>query len=102
MKQAYEHITKEVRRRVRQYRRRHEQRSITLLGILCLLLTAGILPLLSNAGVQGTSSVLDGYSSVLLHSGASSYVVIGIAAFVAGAAVTMLCLYLKKRNRRKK
>ncbi len=36
--------------------------------------------------------------SVLLHSGASAYVVVGIAAFVTGCIVTALCLYLKKRR----
>ena len=47
---------------------------------------------------MASSTVSGGYSSVLLHSGASAYVVVGIAAFVTGCIVTALCLYLKKRR----
>lgn len=94
MKHSYEQIQKEIRRRTRQYRRRQEQVTLAILGMLCLLLSGGMLPLLSRAGM-GSSTVPGGYSSVLLHSGASAYVVIGIAAFVAGCTITALCLYLK-------
>ncbi|MDD6325199.1 MAG: hypothetical protein PUA72_06400 [Lachnospiraceae bacterium] len=99
MKHSYEQIQKEIRRRTRQYRRRQEQVTLAILGMLCLLLSGGMLPLLSRAGM-GSSTVPGGYSSVLLHSGASAYVVIGIAAFVAGCTITALCLYLKKWKRR--
>ena len=95
MKHSYEQIQKEIRRRTRQYRRRQEQVTLAILGML----SGGMLPLLSRAGM-GSSTVPGGYSSVLLHSGASAYVVIGIAAFVAGCTITALCLYLKKWKRR--
>ena len=91
MKHSYEQIQREVRRRTRKYRRRYEQVTLTILSMLCLILSGSMFPLLS-------STVPGGYSSVLLHSGASAYVVVGIAAFVTGCIVTALCLYLKKRR----
>ena len=96
MKHSYEQIQREVRRRTRKYRRRYEQVTLTILSMLCLILSGSMLPLLSRAGMA-SSTVPGGYSSVLLHSGASAYVVVGIAAFVTGCIVTALCLYLKKR-----
>ena len=97
MKHSYEQIQREVRRRTRKYRRRYEQVTLTILSMLCLILSGSMLPLLSRAGMA-SSTVPGGYSSVLLHSGASAYVVVGIAAFVTGCIVTALCLYLKKRR----
>lgn len=95
MKHSYEQIQREVRRRTRKYRRRYEQVTLTILSMLCLILSGSMLPLLSRAGMA-SSTVPGGYSSVLLHSGASAYVVVGIAAFVTGCIVTALCLYLEK------
>lgn len=96
MKHSYEQIQREVRRRTRKYRRRYEQVTLTILSMLCLILSGSMLPLLSRAGMA-SSTVPGGYSSVLLHSGASAYVVVGIAAFVTGCIVTALrflfCLY---------
>lgn len=46
-------------------------------------------------------SVLVGSNSVLLRSGADAYIVIGIAAFAAGVALTLLCLRLARRGRPK-
>ena len=97
MKHSYEQIQREVRRRTRKYRRRYEQVTLTILSMLCLILSGSMLPLLSRAGMA-SSTVPGGYSSVLLHSGASAYVVVGIAAFVTGCIVAALCLYLKKRR----
>ena len=94
MKHSYEQIQREVRRRTRKYRRRYEQVTLTILSMLCLILSGSMLPLLSRAGMA-SSTVPGGYSSVLLH---SAYVVVGIAAFVTGCIVTALCLYLKKRR----
>ena len=99
MKHSYEQIQTEIRRRTRQYRKHQEQAMLAILSLLCLLLSGGMLPLLSCAGMA-SSTVPGSYSSVLLHGGASAYVVIGIAAFVSGCAITASCLYMKKRRHR--
>ena len=67
MKHSYEQIQREVRRRTRKYRRRYEQMTLTILSMLCLILSGSMLPLLSRAGMA-SSTVPGGYSSVLLHS----------------------------------
>ena len=41
--------------------------------------------------------VADGYGAVLLRDGAGAYVVIGVIAFAAGVAATVLCVRLKKQ-----
>lgn len=65
MKHSYEQIQREVRRRTRKYRRRYEQVTLTILSMLCLILSGSMLPLLSRAGMA-SSTVPGGYSSVLL------------------------------------
>lgn len=44
----------------------------------------------------GLASMTGGYSSVLLRDGAGAYVVVGIAAFIAGVGLTWFCFRLKK------
>ena len=46
MKHSYEQIQREVRRRTRKYRRRYEQVTLTILSMLCLILSGSMLPLL--------------------------------------------------------
>ena len=41
----------------------------------------------------------DSYGSVLLRGGASAYIVVGIAAFVVGVTVTMICIRLKNKSK---
>lgn len=62
---------REVRRRARQYRRRREGRLNGALSVCSLL---------------------------LLRRGAGRYAVIGIAAFAAGAALTIVCVRRRKRR----
>ena len=40
----------------------------------------------------------DSYGSVLLRGGASAYIVVGIAAFVVGVTLTVICIRLKKKK----
>ena len=59
---------------------------------------AGIGALLNTVQMPGIVSVAEGYGAVLLRNGAGSYVVLGIAAFVIGVAVTVLCIRLKNKS----
>ena len=56
MKHSYEQIQREVRRRTRKYRRRYEQVTLTILSMLCLILSGSMLPLLSRAGMASSTS----------------------------------------------
>ena len=88
----------EIRCRTRQYRKRYETRLLSCLTLCSLFLLAGIGVLFSSVQTPGIVSVAEGYGGVLLRSGAGAYVVIGIAAFVVGVSVTVLCIRLKNRS----
>ena len=89
---------REIRHRTRQYRKRHEARLLSCLAMCSLFLLAGIGVLLRSVQTPGVAAVADGYGAVLLRDGAVAYVVIGIAAFVVGVSVTVLCIRLKNRS----
>ena len=89
---------REIRSRTRQYRRQHENRVLFPLAAFSLFLLAGIGGVFKSAQTPGIAAVADGYGAVLLRDGAVMYVVIGIAAFVVGVSVTVLCIRLKNRS----
>ena len=88
---------REIRSRTRQYRKRYETRLFSCLTLCSLFLLAGIGVLFRSVQTPGVAAVADGYGAVLLRDGAVTYVVIGIAAFVIGVSVTVLCIRLKSR-----
>ena len=79
---------REIRSRTRQYRKRYETQMLFCLTICSLFFLVGIGALLKSVQTPG-------YGAVLLRDGAGAYVVLGIAAFVIGAAVTVLCIRLR-------
>ena len=89
---------REIRSRTRQYRKRYETRLFSCLTVCSLFLMAGIGARLNTVQMPGIVSVAEGYGAVLLRNGAGSYVVLGIAAFVIGVAVTVLCIRLKNKS----
>ena len=90
---------REIRSRTRQYRRQRENRVLSVLAAFSLFLLAGIGVLLRSVQTPGVAAVADGYGAVLLRDGAVTYVVIGIAAFVVGVTVTVLCIRMKNRSK---
>ena len=86
---------REIRSRTRRYRRRRENRVLSSLAAFSLFLLAGIGGVFKSAQTPGIAAVADGYGAVLLRDGAVTYVVVGIAAFVVGVSVTVLCIRLK-------
>ena len=89
---------REIRSRTKQYRKKYENRLLTCLAMCNLILFAGIGVLFRSVQGPGTVAVADAYGTVLLRDGAGGYVVIGIVAFVAGVALTVICIRLKKKN----
>ena len=90
---------REIRNKTRQYRKRYEARLLSCLTLCSLFLLAGIGVLFRSVQTPGIVSIAEGYGAVLLRDGAGAYVVIGIAAFVVGASVTVLCIRLKNRSK---
>lgn len=89
---------REIRSRTKQYRKKYENRLLTCLAMCNLILFAGIGVLFRSVQGPGTVAVADAYGTVLLRDGAGAYVVIGIVAFMAGVALTVICIRLKKKN----
>ena len=87
-----------IQSRTRQYRKRYEARQLTSLTVCSLFLLAGIGVVFKRVQTPGVVSVAGGCGAVLLQSGAGAYVVIGITAFAIGAAVTVLCIRLKRKS----
>ncbi len=90
---------REIRRRTRQYRQRHERRVLSALTLCSLLLLAGIGTLFKGAQTPGVSFVAEGYGSVLLQNGAGLYVLVGIAAFAVGVTLTVICTRCRRNSK---
>ena len=90
---------REIRSRARQYRRRYETRLLSFLTVCSLSLLTGIGVLFRSVQTPGIAAVSNGYGAMLLQDGAVTYVVIGIAAFVVGVSVTVLCIRLKNKSK---
>ena len=90
---------REIRCRTQQYRKRYEAWLFSCLTLCSLFLLAGIGVLFRSVQTPGIVSIAEGYGAVLLRDGAGAYVGSGIAAFVVGASVTVLCIRLKNRSK---
>lgn len=89
---------REIQSRTWQYRKRYETRLLFSMTLCSLFLLTGMSVLFRSVQTPGVAAVADGYGAVLLRDGAVTYVVIGIAAFVVGVSVTVLCIRLKNRS----
>lgn len=88
--------TDEIRRRTRLIRNRRDKRAITSLYCISDFLFADIFILLRDAWHPSIVSVSDIYGAVLLREEACNYVVVGIASFIIGMALTLLLSKLHK------
>lgn len=86
---------REIQGRTRRYRARYEAWRLSWLALCGLILLTGIGLLMNSGQSPSVAAVADGYGAVLLRDGAGAYVVLGIAAFVIGAAATVLCIRLR-------
>lgn len=92
--------TKEIHIRTQRYRRRYDKHILFGLTMMNLFLLTGIGVLLRSLQMPGISMVVGGYGTVLLREGASSYIVVGIVAFVTGIVFTVICIRGRKKNKR--
>lgn len=90
---------REIQSRTWQYRKRYETRLLFSMTLCSLFLLTGMSVLFRSVQTPGAAAVANGYSAVLLRDGAGAYVVLGIAAFAIGVAVTVLCIRLKNRSK---
>lgn len=84
--------------RIRERTIQKQRRVIRGLSALSLGLFSGISILLSGVRSPGIAVVPGGSSSLLLRSGAASYIVVGIIAFMAGVFLTIGCIRLHRKR----
>ena len=90
----------QIRKRISWYRNRYEKRIMAGLVAVCTVLSGGIGILLGLKQGPGIFTIQTEYGTVLLHNGGEAYIVIGVFAFLAGAALTVLCIKLNRRKQR--
>ncbi|MDD6815975.1 MAG: hypothetical protein PUE84_05980 [Firmicutes bacterium] len=91
---------KQIRKQISRYRSRYEKRAMVSLAAVCIMLSGGIGSLLRLKQGPGIFTIQTEYGTVLLHNGGEAYIVIGVFAFLAGAALTVLCMKLNRRKLR--
>ncbi len=92
-----------VARRVNVLHRKWENRLSGVLSMLCLLLTGGIIAVIGTLGGRGQGSVAGLYGTTMLFEDAGGYVLVGVIAFIAAVAITVLCIrYREKRKKNDK
>ena len=85
----------QIRKQISRYRSRHEKRLMAGLAAVCTVLSGGIGILLGLKQGPGIFTIQTEYGTVLLHNGGEAYIVIGVFAFLAVAAFSVLCMKLK-------
>ena len=91
-----------VKQRVRENTRRRQRRGIYGLSAACMLLFAA---LMRTAGIvigPGQTAAWGVFGAMLLREDAGGYVLVGVVAFAAAAAITALCFRLRSREKQKK
>ena len=75
-----------VKKRMYEYHRRQEWRTVCRLSVLCTLL------FLSLVGAM--------YGTILLHEGAGGYVLVAVISFTVAVVITALCIKFRNRGQK--
>ena len=96
-----------VERRVKEMARQKKQwtgRYISLsAAVACLALVVGVgasMPSIIDELTQGNYTNTGIMASIFYEGGALGYVLVGLLAFALGACLTILCVLLRRRNKR--
>ena len=88
-----------VKKRMYEYHRRQERRTVCRLSILCTMLflsLVGAMGIVQSQPINATGM----YGTILLHEGAGGYVLVAVISFTVAVVITALCI--KFRNREQK
>ena len=96
-----------VERRVKQMARQKKQRQHCYIGlsatVACLVLVVGVgasMPSIMEELAQGNYTNTGMMASNFYEGGALGYVLVGLLAFALGTCLTVLCILLRRRNKR--
>ena len=91
-----------VKQRVRENTRRRQRREAISLSAACILLCAVLTQAAGMVVGSGQTAAQGIFGAMLLREDAGGYVLVGVVAFAAAAAITALCCRLRsKENHRK-
>ena len=91
-----------VKQRVRENTRRKQRRGIYGLSAMCMLLFAALMQAADALIAPGQTAAWGSFGAMLLREDAGGYVLVGVVAFAAAAAITALCFRLRNRENRRK
>lgn len=91
-----------VQKRVRENLRRRRRREVCGLSAVCMLLMAALVKTADAACGPGQIAAQGLFGAMLLQESAGGYVLVGVAAFTAAAALTVICMRLHEREKRKR
>ena len=87
-----------VKQRVRENTRRRQRRGIYGLAAVCMLLFAALMQTAGMVIGQGQTAAQGSFGAMLLREDAGGYVLVGVVAFAAAAAITALCFRLRIKD----
>ena len=91
-----------VKKRVRENTRRRQRREVRGLSAACVVLFAALMKTAGIAIGPGQVAAQGLFGAMLLQESAGGYVLVGVAAFTAAAALTVVCMRLHEREKRKR
>ena len=91
-----------AKRAARQLVRRQERKALRRLGTLCAALALALTGALTHFAGSIPGTVQGAYGATLLADSAGGYVLVGVASFTAAAVLTVVCMRLHEREKRKK
>lgn len=87
-----------VKKRMHEYHRRQERRTVCRLSVLCTLL---FLSLVGAMGIINQPINVTGmYGTILLHEDAGGYVLVAVISFTVAVVITALCIKFRKRGQK--
>ena len=90
-----------VKKRVLEKCRWKERRGIYRLSALCMALFTFLVGTVSAAVGQAQVTAQGMYGSILLHEDAGGYVLVVVVSFATAVVITVLCVKLRERERRR-
>ena len=88
-----------VKKRMHEYHRRQERRTVCRLSVLCTLL---FLSLVGTMGMMQSQPIdITGmYGTILLHEDAGGYVLVAVISFTVAVVITAFCIIFRKRGQK--
>ena len=90
-----------VKQRVWENTRRRQRRGIYRLSTACMLLCTVLMQAAGMIIGKGQTATRGVFGTMLLREDAGGYVLVGVVAFAAAAAITALCFRLRSKEKRR-